>query len=381
MSVTSEQDASPPDYYRSLDGLRGLAALLVAVGHAGYFGWVRLVVGAATSGVILFFFLSGFLMAHHYLPDASRGSSRSGTVRYWLTFLVRRFVRVYPPFLFAPFVGYLLLRPRLPPDFERRLPIEGLSVTHEFARIATFGGDLGIYWTIPVELFFYLVYPFVAELCVRSGRRATTLFMLSASLMFLNHFPRGIGGMSWEIPLPAMWTGYLSMFVAGAFTAVVANDRSPARLQPRLPWNTLALGGFVSFAIVVALFSRCRPTQAFLWQFEWLFAALFFVLFLGLVRSNGTIARILSSPLAVTIGRTSYSLYLIHIVAYYVVASRFPAALHGMPMAIVVLCVFCFGYFFLFERPFVRWSKRISFSAPLMTPGGDGATPPAPQPS
>ena len=52
---------------------------MVAYGHAGYFGgkhpWVPLLSGCATIGVILFFFLSGFLMAHHYLPTAALGSS------------------------------------------------------------------------------------------------------------------------------------------------------------------------------------------------------------------------------------------------------------------------------------------------------------------
>ena len=150
MSATCERgDPHAPEHYPCLDGLRGLAALMVAFGHAGYFGWVRLVVGAATCGVILFFFLSGFMMAHHYLTDVPSGARRGGMLRYWGTFLARRFVRVYPPFLFAPVFGYLLLQPRLPPDFQRRLPIEGLTAFQELARIATLGGDLGIYWTCP----------------------------------------------------------------------------------------------------------------------------------------------------------------------------------------------------------------------------------------
>ena len=369
MSATSEYDGPrAPDYYRSLDGLRGVAALMVAVGHAGYFGWVRLVVGAATCGVILFFFLSGFLMAHHYLPAPTPGAPGGRNVRYWIVFLVRRFVRVYPPFLFAPLFGYLLLNPRLPPDFSRRTPIEGLSVPHELIRIATFGGDLGIYWTIPVELFFYLVFPLIAGLCVIVGNRARALALLCVVLMCLNHFSRGFGGMSWNIPVPAMWAGYLSMFVAGAFTAVIANDTPLPARQQRGFWNATALISFAAFMVVIGLLSRLHPTQEFLWQFEWLFAGLFFVMFLSLVRSNGTLNRLLSSPLAVTLGRTSYSLYLVHIIAYYAVISSFPPWLHGAPMAILVSFVICTGYYFLVERPFVQWSKTISFTAGIASP-------------
>jgi peptidoglycan/LPS O-acetylase OafA/YrhL len=360
MAATLRQDdPRAPHYYRSLDGLRGLAALMVAFGHAGYFGWVRLVVGLATSGVILFFFLSGFLMAHHYLPDASLGVFNRGAVRYWLAFVLRRFVRVYPPFLFAPLVGYLLLRPRLPPDFERQLPIEGLSVFRELIRVTTFSGNLGIYWTIPVELFFYLLYPLIAGLCMLVGSRMMTLFLLWVSLMFFNHFPHGIAGMSWSIPLRSMWAGYLSMFVAGALAAVVSKELPPASRQRQAAWNAVSLASFAAFVLVVGLLSRLRPTQAFLWQLEWLFASLFFVMFLSLVRSDGVLDRLLSSPLAVALGRTSYSLYLVHIIAYYVVRSHMPAAVHGMPMAILVLSILCAGYYFLVERPFVQLSKRI----------------------
>jgi hypothetical protein len=51
--------------------------------------------------------------------------------------------------------------------------------------------------------------------------------------------------------------------------------------------------------------------------------------------------------------------YLVHIIAYYVVLNHLPPGLHGMPIAILVLSILCLGYYFLFERPFVRWSKTI----------------------
>jgi len=49
---------------------------------------------------------------------------------------------------------------------------------------------------------------------------------------------------------------------------------------------------------------------------------------------------------------------LVHIIAYYVVLSHMPRAVHGMPMALLVLSMLCAGYYFLFERSFVRWSKE-----------------------
>jgi peptidoglycan/LPS O-acetylase OafA/YrhL len=373
MSATSPPgDAREPDYYRSLDGLRGLAALMVAYGHAGYAGWVPLVVGCATAGVILFFFLSGFLMAHHYLPSATFSVFSGRAVKYWSAFLLRRFVRVYPPYILAPIFGYLLLMPQMPPEFRPAAPTGDVSILDEIAKLATFGGKLGIYWTIQVELFFYLIYPLIAGLCLLSGRRASTLLSLAAVLMVLNHFPHGVAGIAWKIPLPGMWAGYIAMFVAGAFTAVVAKDLPVASRRWPIPWNALAPIGFGAFALAVGLLSRSRPTQAFMWQFDWMFAGLFFVMFLSLLRSDGPVSRLLSSRPAVAIGRASYSLYLVHIIAYHVVTRHLPAELHGMPAAVLVLAVLCTGYHVLCERPFVRLSKRIAVNRPIREPVAAG---------
>jgi peptidoglycan/LPS O-acetylase OafA/YrhL len=358
-ATTKQDDPREPDYYRSLDGLRGLAALMVAYGHAGYAGFVPLVVGCATAGVILFFFLSGFLMAHHYLPSASLGVFTGRAVKYWLAFLLRRFVRVYPPYILAPAFGFLLLTPLMPPEFRQGGPPGDVSILEAMVRLATFGGTLGIYWTIQVELFFYLIYPLIAGLCLLSGRRSWTLLSLAAFLMFLNHFPHGLAGISWKVPLPGMWAGYISMFVAGAFTAAVAKDLPVSSRRWPIPSNALAPVSLAAFALAVGLLSRSRPTQAVMWQLEWMFAGLFFVMFLSLVWSNGPVSRLLSSRPAVAIGRASYSLYLVHIIAYHVVTRHLPAELHGMPAATLVLAALCSGYYFLFERPFVRLSKKI----------------------
>ena len=363
-STAAASDPPGATHYRSLDGLRGVAALMVVYGHAGRFGgphpWVPLVSGCATIGVMLFFFLSGFLMAHHYMPETGSGAFSGRSLKYWAAFLLRRFVRVYPPYLFAPIVGYLLLMPRLPPDFQRKMRFADLPVFDELIRIAAFKGELGIYWTIKVELWFYLLYPLVITLCLLIGRRAWTLLALSLALMVLNHFPGGLAGISWRVPLPGMWTGYLSIFVAGAFTAAVARKIPGAWSGKPLPWNALTLASFAALALMVALISRSSPTQAFIWQLEWLFAGLFLVMFVALVRSDGIVGRLLSSRLGVALGRVSYSLYLLHLIAYYCAIKYLSAREYGVLSAALALLLLVPAYYVLFERPFVRLSKAIA---------------------
>jgi peptidoglycan/LPS O-acetylase OafA/YrhL len=352
-------------YYPSLDGLRGVAALMVVYGHAGYAGWVPLLVGCATIGVILFFFLSGFLMGHHYMPPATTAILDKRTLNFWAAFLFRRFTRVYPPYFFAPILGYLLLMPALPPDFDERIAFADLSIIDELLKIATFKGTLGIYWTIKVELFFYLLYPLIITLYLHFRNRGWTLFLLFITLAFFNHFPHGLGGLSWRVPLPGMWTGYMSIFVAGIFTATTARKTLGLLDGRSLPWNALALLSSLSFVLLVALFSQSDPTQQFIWKFEWLFAALFFLMFISLVHSNGAISRLLSSKACVWIGSASYSLYLIHVIAFHIVIDRLAPRYIGAMIAGLVLLVLTSIYYKLFERPFVQLSKRISVKGKL----------------
>ena len=54
------------EHIKQLDGLRGLAALLVVYSHAGQQGLVPKNTGTGQIGVMLFFILSGFLMGWLY---------------------------------------------------------------------------------------------------------------------------------------------------------------------------------------------------------------------------------------------------------------------------------------------------------------------------
>lgn len=355
----NQRVTTSPVYYPSLDGLRGMAALMVVYGHAGYFGWVPLVPGCATIGVVLFFFLSGFLMGHHYMPAALPGVFARKTLSYWAHFLLRRFVRVYPSYFFAPILGYLILRPAMPPDFEHAKALGDLSIPREIWNIAAFRGELGIYWTIKVELVFYLVFPLMVGVTMILRNRIVVLTAIFALLVFLHHFPEGIGGLSWHLPLNSDWMGYFSIFTAGVVTAEIMR-RYPGLLTSRpAQGRALAFAGFIAFALTVALVSRFEPTQASIWSLDWLFALLFFAMFAGLIRTGGPIGRVLSSRYSVMIGRASYSLYLIHIIAFYASVKHFGREYQGIVTTIAVVAFLAAFYYLLVERRFVRLSKRI----------------------
>lgn len=78
-----------PEKIRGLDGLRGIAFLLVFGLHTGYirFGWM---------GVQLFFVISGFLITDILL----RMKETLTPGGYFLKFYARRFLRIFPLYYF-----------------------------------------------------------------------------------------------------------------------------------------------------------------------------------------------------------------------------------------------------------------------------------------
>src|ERR1700692_1948753 len=83
----------PRNRYAYLDGIRGLAAILVLVRHTGnfwHFGFYR-----SYLAVDLFFILSGFVIAYAYDEKL-----REGAISF-TQFLKIRLIRLYPVFLMS----------------------------------------------------------------------------------------------------------------------------------------------------------------------------------------------------------------------------------------------------------------------------------------
>jgi len=160
----------------ALDGLRGIAILLVLLWHAGFndpfpgfwssvFAFGRL----TWSGVDLFFVLSGFLIGG-ILLDA-----RDST-RYFRTFYVRRAFRILP--LYGVITGLYIFRRLLSPSVIVIPLISYPTFTQNFwmAYFATWGGaGMAATWSLAVEEQFYLTIP----LLVRKLTNARLVWVLA----------------------------------------------------------------------------------------------------------------------------------------------------------------------------------------------------------
>ena len=123
----------------ALDGIRGLAVLIVIASHSHAFGLDK----QGGVGVWLFFALSAFLLT---LPFAAE-PSRALRVRRLLRYAARRLLRILPAY-YSMIILTFLFRGAQDTDF--------LTIHLLFLR-----GD-GIWWAIPQEMLFYGVLPFLA---------------------------------------------------------------------------------------------------------------------------------------------------------------------------------------------------------------------------
>ena len=163
----------------ALDGVRGLAILLVILFHhtlmAQATAFDRIYVNLVRigwSGVDLFFVLSGFLITG-LLVDSKGGP------HYYRNFYIRRTLRIFP--LYYAFLFYVLyVCPWLWPDTPlAAMAREAMADRSEawywlyvpnvlFARDETFGHpNLAVTWSLAIEEQFYLVWPLIVALTSR----------------------------------------------------------------------------------------------------------------------------------------------------------------------------------------------------------------------
>ena len=278
-----------------LDGLRGIAVLLVVMMHTGLLanGYV---------GVDVFFGLSGFLITT-LLYEEWEGTGKMSFKRFYerrarrllpaLGLLVAAFALVYV--VFNPFEGWPL---------GRRVATTLLFINNWIAGLGH-QNDLGVLnptWSLAQEEQFYLLWPLVLWVMLRLRMRpAAVIGVLVLAIVALVQAVPHV-----EHALPA-YSDYYSPLdrAAELFLGCAAAVLWRYRLIPRaLHWQLtgwLLVGGFAFI-----LFDVDLPTR---WTY--LGAVLVAVpLMLSLLGSGGVLARVVASPPLRYLGKISYGLYL-----------------------------------------------------------------------
>ena len=327
---------TPPTHsvrrYEELDSLRGLAALSVLLYHLyasrpveslqlGRYGRAILTVindsplriaMQGMTAVILFFVLSGFVLSLPYY---------AGRAPSYGDFMIKRFCRIYLPYIVAILIA-LLLRTSLyrgeveslGPDFATSwgIPLTARSLFDHLLLISNAKDERldPVTWTLTHEMRISIFFPVIMVFVTRWNGWVT----LAAALL-ISRFGVLIDRIVYrDVPFGDVFNSSYAifMFVTGA---LLAKYRSPicarfSALRPSARW-LIAGGGFALYSVAFLF-----PEKLFQVHVRSYLSTLGAVSLIVTSLSSPIVSRLLTLRPLVYLGRISFSLYLYHMIIF-----------------------------------------------------------------
>ncbi len=343
-------------YNPALDGLRGVAIVLVMLSHAHV-----PMFEAAFFGVDLFFVLSGYLITSLLLIELRH----SGRIDFW-RFYRRRFFRLMPALLLFLAV-YCLVAPLLWPeagDWYTDALVSALYLADYGIAFFDQPNSLLHMWSLSVEEHFYLLWPlFIAWLARRRPPGAWWRPMLGLLVLAwawrLYWVSRGQAFYEIFFRFDTRATGLL----AGSLLAALVAEQ-PAwfrRAQARLP-----LGLWLVLLVPLLMRLEWGDMAVMSWAMTVVELATVVTLMAVLGRS-GPVFDMLDQPLLVRLGQLSYGVYLWHYPIYRALRSHL-----DWPAELLLGSALSVGLAALSFVTVERWAMRRRDGPP----SGRGAAPP-----
>lgn len=306
-------------YIYQLTFLRFLAALLVLIFHYGTpippFNnpLIKNIFSGGSIAVSFFFFLSGVVLAFNYLDKSEIG---------FKDFIIKRFARLYPVYLLAFFITLIL----------------GMVINHAYPK----GGSIilqalsfhswvpGICleinfpsWSIAVEVFFYLLFPFILKILNKTSDKNATILILgiwiASSILHIIQLKQAYHTEDlfffdqFNLYFP-LW--HLNTFLFGILCAKyikkIKRSESINLLKPRLLYT---IGTLAFFTILLTNNPIKHLTH------NGLMSPIFFMIVAGLACDNSYLTKVLSHKFLVLLGNASYSMYIFQWPVYMVMSS------------------------------------------------------------
>jgi peptidoglycan/LPS O-acetylase OafA/YrhL len=356
---------------RALDGVRGVAAVVVVIYHVSLIArpfatgggraeavWTGVtesplkLLFAGTEAVLVFFVLSGLVVA---LPLLRRSTS-------WAAFFASRLVRLYVPvwgaLVFA--VALIALVPRREGavssgewiDEANASSVSVGSFLREASLTPASYDIVNTLWSLRWELVFTALLPVAigVALLVRRSLVALVITGLAAAATTVIGRVLGVDALV-----------YLPVFLLGTLVAVRLDDLLAwARLRPRpLLWSVV---GSVSALLLIAswLARPFAPPRTIVSEVLWGLAGLGALGLVIVAVCSPALDRLLSARVPQWAGRVSFSLYLVHVPVLatiaYAVGDRWwwVVGLVGVPLSLVIAELF----FRFVERPSHGLARR-----------------------
>jgi len=325
---------------RPLDGLRGMAALLVIAYHY-IFVQFNARIGSpvyylkgplkfAWSGVDLFFVLSGFLITTILIQ--ARNSPN-----YFSTFYMRRVTRIFPVY-FLTLLSFLVARSLLPPGqdlIDGAMPLWTYVLFVQNIAMwlkSTPGAEwLGPTWSLAVEEQFYLVVPLIV-LWLRPRLAVPVLLLLAAMAPVLRYlYPSNYAFMMTPFRTDSL--------LFGSLLAYAMQDQRFVSLCRQYLWAIRAILVVLLAGIPVMMARRYWFVP---FDFTWLSGFYLMLILLVQVSPRGLVARLVSTPVLLWFGAVSYAVYMFHeavlgLIRYVILGNDPVKIMSGYGVAVTIL--------------------------------------------
>lgn len=350
MRALAGSSASNKPEIPALNGLRGLAALIVFVSHfsnqSGLWGKL-LGVGGGQLGVMIFFALSGFLMAYLYL---GLPWTRPTVVAY----AIARAARVLPLYLVVVLAACCLNM--LGVTHPRVYEVTGSNLAGHLL----FWKGASVLWTIPPEIWFYCIFAGIWSVQAALPRWFLLPLVLFALALAMNATVARLGltGVFPANTAPEALVRGIEFFfvgtVGGVFFARFArcSTRHVRLVDGIFLCLLLALPFFLS-GVKRAVFSDPTLTEG--WDDT---RVLIYVALLVWFSASSRLSQIvLGNRWVAFVGLISYSLYLLHLLVLWNLAVRPTTA--SLLQAAALTMVLSFLSFKLVEKPAQRFARGL----------------------
>ncbi|HYC81809.1 MAG TPA: acyltransferase [Solirubrobacterales bacterium] len=365
-------------YFPAVEGMRGVAALLVIAGHLLEWGYAEgstpyeLGYWLAPFGLVVFFAISGFLLYRPFLAARSKGETVG---EFTPSYLWRRAVRILPAYWVALTLSTIWMS--WPGVFSGDWWVYyGLFQTYS---ADWYLNGLPTAWSLGVEITFYLLLPLIALALARyglgSGRRNALRWEVGALVAI------GVASLLWravlgtdqaENRIDQNLLGCLGFFSVGMLFAAaeVTHPRALQRLRgvlsPMLPcW----LAGAVLFALIpLEVGEKLGLPSHLVLGLNTVLYGLSGGLLLGPAifgDGRGWVQRLLENRVAVFAGTISYGLYLWHWPFVAWAASKgwlldLPASFFWLCLVTIVgTTVAAIGSWYLVEKPLMLRARSV----------------------
>jgi peptidoglycan/LPS O-acetylase OafA/YrhL len=340
-----------------LDGVRALAVILVMLVHLDVIvpGWGVGPVQGGFLGVDVFFVLSGFLITSLLCEEYFN----TGRISF-KNFYERRAFRLLPA-LYVVMVAQLIYTLYEHGSIVYDVKRLGAIFLYIFNWTELYGGPkptpigLGVMWSLAIEAQFYLFWPLLLLLLLRTnnkrvvfgGMAAVGLIGIAIRALIFHHTGQ------WFVVYLQTETRFDDLMLGAAAAYLLHTGWRPKEYFNFL--GVLALAGLIAGALTTPISASWIYYGGYT-----VFALASVVLLLSVLEKGGPLYPILSSRPLRRIGVLSYALYLWHTLIYAAIQHHWP---HGSPIVLIPLA-FVLSYlaaalsYRFVESPFLRMKKR-----------------------